>query len=90
HMFTFSEGISLVVECNDQQEIDHYWNAFTQNGAESMCGWLKDPYGVSWQIIPAVIGELMSDPQRAPGVMNALMGMKKLNMDELVRAYEHG
>lgn len=90
HAFTFSEGISLVVECKDQQEIDHYWNALTQNGEESMCGWLKDPYGVSWQIVPAVIGELMSDPQKAPGVMDALMGMKKLNMDELVRAYEHG
>jgi predicted 3-demethylubiquinone-9 3-methyltransferase (glyoxalase superfamily) len=90
HAFKFNEGISLVVECKDQQEIDHYWNAMTQNGEESMCGWLKDPYGVSWQIVPSVIGELMSEPEKAPGVMNALMGMKKLNIDELVQAYEHG
>jgi len=90
HKFTFGEGISLVVECKDQQEIDHYWNALTRDGQESMCGWLKDPYGVSWQIVPSVIGELMSEPRKASGVMNALMGMKKLKIDELVRAYEQG
>ena len=86
HQFTFSEGVSLVVECNNQKEIDYFWNKLTEDGEESMCGWLKDKYGVSWQIVPAVLGELMSDPEKAPRVINAFMKMKKFDIAELENA----
>lgn len=84
HGFAFNEAISFVVECKDQEEIDKYWNNLTANGgAESMCGWLKDPFGVSWQIIPANIGQLMTDPAKGPNAMKALMQMKKIVIAEL-------
>lgn len=87
HAFTFGEGVSVVVNCDTQEEIDHYWNNLTANGGEeSMCGWLKDKYGVSWQIVPAVLGSLMSDPQKGNRVMQALMKMKKLEIEKLVNA----
>jgi len=87
HAYTFNEGVSLVVECDAQQEIDDYWNTLTANGgAESMCGWLKDPYGVSWQIVPSVLGQLMSDPARAPRVVQAFMQMKKFDIAKLQEA----
>jgi predicted 3-demethylubiquinone-9 3-methyltransferase (glyoxalase superfamily) len=87
HAFTFNEGISFVVECKDQAEIDYYWEKLIDNGGmESMCGWLKDPFGVSWQIIPNNIGQLMKDPQKAPRVMQALLQMKKLDMEKLMNA----
>ncbi|NND31354.1 MAG: VOC family protein [Saprospiraceae bacterium] len=83
----FNEGVSFVVECNNQEEIDHYWNSLTANGGEeSMCGWLKDKFGVSWQIIPTVLGKLMSDPKRGPDVMNALLKMRKLDIAKLENA----
>jgi len=76
-----------VVECKDQEEIDHYWNYMTSNGgSESMCGWLKDPFGVSWQIIPANIGQIMTDPVKSVGAMKALMQMKKIVIAELERS----
>ena len=90
HKFTFNEGISFVVECENQEEIDYFWNRFTANGQESMCGWVKDQYGVSWQIIPAILGNLMADPQKSQNVMDAILKMKKLNINELVQAYERG
>lgn len=81
HAFEFSEGLSFVVECADQAEIDYFWNKLTENGGtESMCGWLKDPFGVSWQIIPATIGTLMTDPVKGPHAMQALLQMKKINI----------
>lgn len=87
HQFTFSEGVSISVSCDTQQEIDHYWNSLTADGGEeSMCGWLKDKYGVSWQIVPSILGKLMSDPEKGPGAMQALMKMKKLEIDKLVNA----
>jgi len=86
HDFSFSEGVSLVVPCDTQAEIDHYWNALTRNGEESMCGWLKDPFGVSWQIVPTVLGELMSDPDRAQRVMEAFLQMKKFDIEGLMKA----
>jgi len=87
HSFSFNEGLSFVVECDTQEEIDHYWTSLTANGgSESMCGWLKDPYGVSWQIIPSVLGQLMSDRERAPRVMAAFMKMKKFNIEQLKQA----
>ena len=86
HGFSFNEAISFVVECRDQAEIDHYWNTMTSNGgAESMCGWLKDPFGVSWQIIPANIGQIMTDQVKGPDAMKALMQMKKIVIAELER-----
>lgn len=85
-MFTFTEAISLMVHCEDQEEIDHFWNAFTAEGQESQCGWLKDKYGLSWQIVPARLGALMTDPERAPRVMAALMQMKKIDIATLEAA----
>jgi predicted 3-demethylubiquinone-9 3-methyltransferase (glyoxalase superfamily) len=87
HGFGFNEAISFVVECKDQAEIDKYWNHLTANGGqESMCGWLKDPFGVSWQIIPANLGALIMNPVNGQKAMQALMKMKKLVIDELVNA----
>jgi len=86
HGFQFNEAISFVVECDTQQEIDHYWNAFTKEGQESMCGWLKDKFGVSWQIVPTILGKLMMDPERAPRVMKAFLTMKKFDIQKLQNA----
>lgn len=86
HAFSFNEAISFVVECNTQEEIDYYWHKLTEGGQEGMCGWLKDPFGVSWQIVPAVLGKLMSEPEKAARVMQAFMQMKKFDIDQLVRA----
>jgi predicted 3-demethylubiquinone-9 3-methyltransferase (glyoxalase superfamily) len=86
-MFTFNEAVSYVVECANQEEIDHYWNNLTADGGqESMCGWLKDKYGFSWQIVPAILGKLMSDPEKGQRVMQALMKMKKLDIATLTNA----
>lgn len=86
-MFTFNEAVSYVVECANQEEIDHYWTSLTADGGEeSMCGWLKDKYGFSWQIVPAVLGKLMSDPEKGQRVMQALMKMKKLDLATLTNA----
>jgi predicted 3-demethylubiquinone-9 3-methyltransferase (glyoxalase superfamily) len=87
HAFTFSEGVSISVSCDTQEEIDHYWNSLTANGGEeSMCGWLKDKYGVSWQIVPSMLGKLLSDSEKGQRAMQALMKMRKLVIDELVNA----
>ncbi|MCF2447699.1 VOC family protein [Dyadobacter sp. CY345] len=85
--FKFSEAVSFVVNCEDQEEIDYYWEKLTADGGqESMCGWLKDKYGFSWQIVPAIISKLMSDPEKAQRVMQVIMGMKKLDIQKLVDA----
>jgi predicted 3-demethylubiquinone-9 3-methyltransferase (glyoxalase superfamily) len=86
HGFSFNEAISFVVECENQAEIDHFWEALTDGGAESMCGWLKDRYGVSWQIVPKILGQLMSDPERSGRVMQAFLKMKKFNIQQLMDA----
>lgn len=81
--FTFTEGVSLVLECEDQQTIDYYWNAFTKEGEESMCGWCKDPFGISWQVIPRNIGKMLfgsADPQKS---QQALMQMRKIEIEKL-------
>ena len=81
--FKFNEAISFVVDCEDQQEIDFYWNAFIAGGGhESQCGWLKDKFGVSWQIVPKNIADLLS----RPGAMQAMMTMKKLDISALKAA----
>jgi predicted 3-demethylubiquinone-9 3-methyltransferase (glyoxalase superfamily) len=84
--FKFTESVSFVVECATQDEIDYYWTKLTEGGNESMCGWLKDKFGLSWQIIPNNIGKLMSDPDKAPRVMQVIMQMKKLDMEKLNNA----
>ena len=87
HTASFNEAISFVVDCKDQQEIDYYWKQLTADGGqESMCGWLKDKYGLSWQIVPTIIGKLMSDPEKAPRVMQAVMQMKKLDIEKMINA----
>ena len=86
HGFNFNEAISLVVECEDQQEIDHFWKELTEGGAESMCGWLKDRYGVSWQIVPEVLKDLMRNPEKAQRVVQAFLKMKKFDIAALENA----
>jgi predicted 3-demethylubiquinone-9 3-methyltransferase (glyoxalase superfamily) len=87
HAFAFNEALSFVVECNTQDEIDHYWNKLTADGGEeSMCGWLKDKFGVSWQIIPQQLSQLMTDAERSGRVMQALLKMKKLDIATLETA----
>jgi len=86
-MFKFSEAISFQVMCDSQEEIDYFWNKLTQGGEEGPCGWLKDQFGLSWQIIPSVLPKLMQDQQRAGRVTNAFMKMKKMNIAELENAY---
>ncbi|OWK73201.1 hypothetical protein CBW16_10630 [Flavobacteriaceae bacterium JJC] len=90
HQFDFSEGISMVVMTDNQEETDHLWNSLTANGGrESMCGWLKDRFGFSWQIVPKRLIELMndSDPEKAQKVMEAMMKMQKIIIADLEKAY---
>ena len=86
HNFTFNEGLSLTVQCETQEEIDNYWVKLTEGGEESRCGWLKDRFGVSWQIVPKVLGRLMTDSAKAQRVMAEVMKMKKLDIQTLVNA----
>ena len=88
--FKFTEAISLYVDCEDQAEVDFFWNNLTADGgAESQCGWLKDKYGLSWQIIPRTLIELMSDKDQVKSqrVMQAIMGMRKIDVQKLKDAY---
>ena len=87
--FSFSEAVSFVVECDDQAEIDHYWTALGDGGSEQQCGWLKDRYGLSWQIVPQQMAAWMTDPdpQRSRRVMQAKMSMVKLNAAVLEQAH---
>lgn len=90
-MFKFTEAISLFVNCESQEEIDDLWGKLTADGGqESMCGWLKDKYGLSWQVIPPVLGELMKDKDRekAGRVMQAMMQMRKIIIADLLKAAE--
>lgn len=84
----FNEAVSFVVHCEDQAEVDRYWAALTDGGEEVQCGWLKDRYGLFWQIVPKGFVEIVSDPdpQRSARAMQAMMGMKKLDLDALHRA----
>ena len=86
HQFNFNEGLSLVVECDTQQEIDYFWNKLTEGGSESQCGWLKDQFGVSWQIVPAILKKLMSDSEKSGRVVQAFMKMKKFDIEILLNA----
>ena len=75
HNLTFSEGVSLTIHCETQEEIDYYWGMLTESGEESMCGWLKDKFGVSWQVIPTILSKIMSDPNKAGKAAQAFMQM---------------
>ena len=80
--FTFDEAVSFQIDCADQAEVDLYWDKLTEGGEESQCGWLKDRYGLSWQVVPVGMAELFNDadPQRAARAMRAMLGMKKLDV----------
>jgi predicted 3-demethylubiquinone-9 3-methyltransferase (glyoxalase superfamily) len=87
HNFAFSEGVSLTIHCETQDEIDYYWEKLTESGEESMCGWLKDKFGVSWQVIPTILSKIMSDPNKAGKAAQAFMQMRKFDIEKLVQAY---
>jgi predicted 3-demethylubiquinone-9 3-methyltransferase (glyoxalase superfamily) len=86
--FRFNESVSFVIDCADQQEVDRLWEELSANEAAEQCGWLKDRFGLSWQIIPSALPRLLSDPDAAKAnrVMNAMLGMKKIDIAELERA----
>ena len=88
--FSFSEGFSMFVTCDTQEEIDKLWEAFSDSGDEGMCGWIKDRYGLSWQVVPAALAEMMNDPRSGdPGRMiQAMLKMKKLDIEGLRAAYK--
>jgi predicted 3-demethylubiquinone-9 3-methyltransferase (glyoxalase superfamily) len=86
--YKFNEAITLVRSWKDQEEINFYWDKLTDGGEEGKCGWLKDKYGVSWQVVPTILGELMSDPEKAPKAMYKFMQMKKLIIADLLDASE--
>jgi predicted 3-demethylubiquinone-9 3-methyltransferase (glyoxalase superfamily) len=90
--FKFTEAVSFVVNCETQQEVDTYWDKLSAGGAEVQCGWIKDKFGLSWQITPSLLGKLAGDPNRkkAGAVMQAMMGMKKLDTRALQAAYDNG
>lgn len=86
--FTFNEAISFQVSCDTQDEVDYFWNKLSEGGEEGPCGWLKDKYGLSWQIIPTVLTELVSDPdaEKSQVAMKAMLGMRKIDIEVLQRA----
>jgi len=88
--FTFSIGMSIVIKCETQAEIDEYWEKLSEGGQKVQCGWLTDKFGVSWQIVPRMLGELASDPNpaKSQSVMRAMLQMKKLDIAKLKEAYE--
>ncbi|HEX2112537.1 MAG TPA: VOC family protein [Gaiellaceae bacterium] len=88
--FSFAQGISLFVSCETQEEVDDYWEKLSDGGDKGPCGWLTDKFGVSWQVVPRVLGEMLNDedPERAKRVMNAMLQMGKLEIEGLRRAFE--
>lgn len=90
-VFTFNEAVSFIINCNNQEEVDYYWNKLTEGGdpKAQQCGWLKDKFGLSWQVVPTRLPELMTDkdPQKSERVMSALLNMKKLDVKQLEDAY---
>lgn len=89
-LFTFTEAISFVVNCETQEEVDHFWEKLSAGGQEVQCGWLKDRFGVSWQIVPTVLAEMLQDrdPEKSRRVMAAMLKMKKIDIEALKSAYE--
>jgi predicted 3-demethylubiquinone-9 3-methyltransferase (glyoxalase superfamily) len=91
-LFKFTEAISLVVNCATQAEVDHYWSKLSAGGQEVQCGWLKDRFGLSWQIVPTILPEMLQDkdPEKSKRVMAAMLKMIKLDIAALKKAYEGG
>jgi predicted 3-demethylubiquinone-9 3-methyltransferase (glyoxalase superfamily) len=91
-LFPFTEAVSLMVHCKNQEEVDNLWAKFTEEGEESMCGWLKDKWGLSWQIIPDELTDLISgpDPEKSAKAMQCMLTMKKIDLAKLREAYEQG
>lgn len=89
-MYKFTEAVSLMVNCETQDEVDRYWSKLSEGGSEGQCGWLKDKYGLSWQVIPSVLGSLLTDPDREKSgrAFQAMLQMKKLDIATLQRAYD--
>ena len=89
-VFKFSEAVSFVVNCESQKEVDHFWEKLSAGGEEVQCGWLKDKFGLSWQVVPTVLSEMLQDKdaQKAKRVMAAMLKMKKIDIAELRRAHE--
>jgi predicted 3-demethylubiquinone-9 3-methyltransferase (glyoxalase superfamily) len=90
HPFTFTEAISFVVNCETQEEVDYFWEKLSAGGEKSRCGWLKDKFGVSWQVVPIVIGEMLQDQddRKTGRVMQAVLQMDKIEIKTLQQAYE--
>jgi predicted 3-demethylubiquinone-9 3-methyltransferase (glyoxalase superfamily) len=88
--FKFTEAVSFVVNCETQEEVDKFWEKLSEGGEKSQCGWLKDKYGLSWQVVPTVLSELFQDkdPKRSERVMKAMLQMSKLDIGALKQAYE--
>ena len=88
--FKFTEAVSFVVNCETQEEVDRFWEKLSEGGKKDRCGWLKDKYGLSWQIVPTILGELITDkdPRKAERVMQAIEKMDKLQIEGLKRAYQ--
>jgi predicted 3-demethylubiquinone-9 3-methyltransferase (glyoxalase superfamily) len=89
-LFPFTEAISLVVNCQTQEEVDHFWEKLSSGGQEVQCGWLKDRFGVSWQVVPTVLGEMLQDkdPEKSKRVMAAMLKMRKISIEGLTNAYK--
>ncbi|MCL6464045.1 VOC family protein [Pseudacidobacterium ailaaui] len=89
-IFQFTEAVSFLVNCETQEEVDHLWEKLSEGGQPGRCGWLKDKFGISWQIVPALLGQLMGDPnpRKAGAVMQAMMKMDKIILADLQRAYD--
>ena len=89
-LFKFTEAISLFINCETQQEVDELWEKLSEGGQKSQCGWLKDKYGLSWQVIPTVLGKLLGDkdPMKSKRVMEAMLKMSKIETKKLMEAYE--
>jgi predicted 3-demethylubiquinone-9 3-methyltransferase (glyoxalase superfamily) len=89
-LFKFNESISFHVTCESQEEVDDFWEKLTDGGEESQCGWLKDKFGVSWQIVPTALGEMLSDPdpERSRRAMEAMLQMKKIDIATMRRAFD--
>ena len=86
HQFGFNEAVSLVIDCETQDEIDYFWEKLTEGGEEVQCGWLKDKFGVSWQVVPTVLAVLMNDPSRSERVAGVFLKMKKFDIEKLLQA----
>jgi len=86
-MFVPNEAVSFVIDCDTQEEIDYYWNSLTADGGEeSMCGWLKDRFGIWWQVVPAILPQLMADPERSERVTAAFLQMRKFDLEKILSA----